>query len=43
MADTKTAVANKPVWVDLSSTDAAASREFYAKLFGWIVEASPDL
>src|SRR5205823_6518464 len=42
MADTKTAVANKPVWVDLSSDDAAASREFYAKLFGWKVEVNPD-
>jgi uncharacterized protein len=42
MADTKTAVASKPIWVDLSSTDAAGSREFYAKLFGWAVEASPD-
>jgi uncharacterized protein len=42
MADTKTAVANKPIWVDLSSTDAAGSRDFYAKLFGWTVEASPD-
>src|SRR5207248_10264084 len=42
MADTKTAVANKPVWVDLSSDDAAASREFYAKLFGWKVEVNPE-
>jgi predicted enzyme related to lactoylglutathione lyase len=42
MAETKTSVANKPVWVDLSSTDAAASRDFYANLFGWKVEVSPD-
>jgi len=42
MADTKTTVASKPIWVDLSSTDAAGSREFYGKLFGWKVEASPD-
>ena len=42
MADTKTAIESKPVWVDLSSTDAAASREYYAKLFGWEVEVSPD-
>jgi predicted enzyme related to lactoylglutathione lyase len=42
MADTKTQVASKPIWVDLSSTDAAASREFYARLFGWEVEVSPD-
>jgi predicted enzyme related to lactoylglutathione lyase len=32
----------KPVWIDLSSSDPAASREFYAKLFGWVVEVSPD-
>jgi predicted enzyme related to lactoylglutathione lyase len=42
MADTKTAVSSKPVWVDLSSTDAAASREYYAKLFGWQLEVDPD-
>jgi predicted enzyme related to lactoylglutathione lyase len=42
MADTRTAVTSKPIWVDLSSTDAAGSRAFYAKLFGWTVEASPD-
>ena len=35
MAEAKTAVANKPIWVDLSTTDAAAAREFYAKVFGW--------
>jgi hypothetical protein len=37
-----TAVANKPAWVDLSSSDAAGSREFYSKLFGWTVEVNPD-
>lgn len=42
MADIKTAVANKPVWVDLSSDDAAASRDFYAKVFGWKLEVNPD-
>jgi uncharacterized protein len=42
MADTKTTVASKPIWVDLSSTDAAGSRAFYGKLFGWSAEASPD-
>ena len=41
MAEAKTAVA-KPAWVDLSSSDPAASREFYSKLFGWQVEVSPD-
>jgi len=42
MADSKTFVANAPAWVDLSSKDAAASRNFYSKLFGWKVEESPD-
>lgn len=42
MADAKTFVANAPVWIDLSSTDAAKSRDYYAKLFGWRVELAPD-
>ena len=33
---------NKPAWVELSSTDPAASRAFYAKLFGWKIEVNPD-
>ena len=42
MQETKTAIANKVVWVDLASSDASASRQFYSKLFGWNVEVSPD-
>jgi predicted enzyme related to lactoylglutathione lyase len=42
MADIKAAVASKPVWVDLSSNDAAGSRDFYAKLFGWALEVTAD-
>src|SRR2546421_6693196 len=42
MAEAKTAVANKPTWVDLSTTDASAAREFYSKLFGWKIEVDPD-
>src|SRR5256885_1759366 len=42
MAEAKTAIANKPAWVDLSSSDPAGSREFYSKLFGWKVEVNPD-
>jgi len=42
MTDAKTAVAHKPIWLDLSSGDAAGSRDFYAKLFGWKVEVNPD-
>src|SRR5207302_1475083 len=42
MTEAKTAVANKPIWVDLSSQDAAGSRDFYSKLFGWKVDVNPD-
>ena len=31
-----------PVWVDMASADAAASRDFYSRLFGWQVEVNPD-
>ena len=37
-----TFVANAPVWVDLSSADAAGSRDYYSKLFGWTVGVAPD-
>lgn len=33
---------NRPAWVDLSSSDPAASRAFYASVFGWEIEVSPD-
>ncbi|MFI5225044.1 MAG: VOC family protein [Candidatus Limnocylindrales bacterium] len=39
---TATALANKPAWVDLASSDAAASRDFYGRLFGWDVQVNPD-
>ena len=42
MAETTALAINKPIWMDLSSSDPAASREFYAKLFGWQVEVNPD-
>ena len=42
MAEAKTAVAHKPVWLDLSSSDPAGSRDFYSKLFGWNIEVNPD-
>ena len=41
MAETTT-FAGTPIWVDLSSSDAAASRDFYAKLFGWEVPVEAD-
>ena len=42
MAEAKTAVAHKPIWLDLSSSDPAGSREFYSKVFGWNIEVNPD-
>src|SRR6266853_6733254 len=42
MAQAKTAVAHKPIWLDLSSSDPAGSREFYSKLFGGNIEVNPD-
>lgn len=42
MAQTTVGIVNKPAWVDLASGDAAASRDFYAALFGWDVEVNPD-
>ena len=42
MTDTATAIINKPAWVDLATTDPAAAREFYSKVFGWNVEVNPD-
>jgi len=37
-----TALANKPAWIDLSSADPAASRAFYAAVFGWDIEVNQD-
>jgi predicted enzyme related to lactoylglutathione lyase len=34
--------AGRPAWVDLSSPDPAASRDFYGKLLGWDVSVSDD-
>ena len=42
MADAAVATANKPAWVDLGTTDPAAARDFYAKLFGWDIQVNPD-
>jgi len=42
MAETIAPAVNKPAWIDLASSDPAASREFYSKLFGWQVEVNPD-
>ena len=42
MADTTIAVVDTPVWVDLQTSEPAASRVFYARLFGWTIEINPD-
>jgi uncharacterized protein len=42
MAQARTATADKPVWVDLSSGDPSAAQQFYSNLFGWQIEVSPD-
>ena len=42
MPETTTKTATKFVWVELSTPDAAAARDFYGKLFGWNVEVNPD-
>jgi uncharacterized protein len=42
MAQATTDTTNRPAWVDLSSADPDAAREFYGSLFGWQVEVNPD-
>src|SRR5438093_212839 len=42
MVQATTTRLNRPAWVDLASPDAAASRDFYAKLFGWQIDVNPD-
>jgi uncharacterized protein len=42
MAQTAATTLNKPVWIDLAAKDAEAARSFYAKVFGWNIEVSPD-
>lgn len=33
---------SRPVWIDLSTSDAAAARDFYSAVMGWDVVVSPD-
>lgn len=42
MAETMAPATYKPVWIDLSTADPVAAREFYEKVFGWNVEVNPD-
>ncbi len=39
---TVTRTASRPAWIELATDDPAAARAFYADLFGWQVEVSPD-
>lgn len=34
--------AGTPCWVDLMTTDQAAAREFYGRLFGWQIDVGPE-
>ena len=48
MSDPRTPVSGRPswvgrpIWVELASSDPAASRAFYARVFGWDVQVNPD-
>lgn len=42
MTESATKTGHRPSWVDLSSADAAGSRDFYSSLFGWQIAVSPD-
>ena len=42
MDNTTTAVKAIPEWVDLSTADPEAAREWYAKLFGWDIQVTED-
>src|SRR6266508_174282 len=42
MAQATTTLVNRPAWVDLSSSYAQASRDFYSRVFGWQVDVNPD-
>lgn len=37
-----TATAARPAWIELSTDDPAAARDFYAKLFGWSIDVAED-
>lgn len=42
MTQMAVATSHKPIWIDLGSQDAEASRAFYSKLFGWRIDVNPD-
>ena len=42
MTQMAVATSHKPIWIDLATQDAEASRKFYAELFGWQIDVNPD-
>ena len=42
MTNAASAIANKPAWVDLGTTDTVVASRFYSTLFGWVVRVNPD-
>lgn len=42
MAQATATRVNRPAWVELATSDSPAARDFYARLFGWQIEVSPD-
>ena len=42
MTQAMSTLVNEPAWVDLSSSDAQASRDFYTGLFGLKADVNPD-
>ncbi len=42
MTEAATATAGRIRWIDLSTKDAAAARDFYGALFGWDIEVNQD-
>jgi hypothetical protein len=42
MTQMAVATSHKPIWIDLATKDAGASRAFYGKLFGWQIDVNPD-
>ncbi len=42
MAQAPATVTNRPVWVDLSSSDPEGARNFYSRLFGWRIDVTDD-
>jgi len=42
MSSVHASTVGRPIWIDLTSSDPAASRDFYAKVLGWQMEVTAD-